>query len=249
MIEVNPENISEVIAGGESETIEFKTSFNDESIEAVGAFSNSRGGSVFIGIGNSGEICGYQIGNKTIEDIANRIQEATDPRLQPYISIVTPACMEKKIVVIQVPPAAGTPISVRGRYFRRTGKTNQRMSHEEIMKRMVDSVGLSWDAIVENGASPDDLDSNLIKRFIKSMNELKRRPIPEQTSDHEVLRKLEFVRDGSPTRAALLLFGKNPGFYFSSAFLKMGRFRSPTLIVDDHEVHGSLINQLDESTS
>ena len=40
------------------------------------------------------------------------------------------------------------------------------------------------------------------------------------------------------------LFGKNPQTYFLSAFVKLGRFRSPTLIVDDREVHGSLMEQL-----
>ena len=57
---------------------------------------------------------------------------------------------------------------------------------------------------------------------------------------------MELIRDGAPTRAALLLFGKNPESYFPSAFVKMGRFRSPTLIVDDREAHGALLDQLDE---
>jgi len=58
---------------------------------------------------------------------------------------------------------------------------------------------------------------------------------------------MEVIREETPTRAALLLFGKNSESYFSSAFLKMGRFRSPTLIVDDREAHGALFDQLDEA--
>lgn len=142
---------------------------------------------------------------------------------------------------------AGAPISVRGRYFRRTGRTNQRMSHEEIMQRMVSNMGLSWDAFLEPKATLDDLDPNIIQLFIESVKKLGRRPIPDKSSKYDLLRKMELIQNDIPTRAALLLFGNNPESYFSSAFIKMGRFRSPILIVDDREIHGSLITQLDEA--
>ena len=61
------------------------------------------------------------------------------------------------------------------------------------------------------------------------------------------LQKIELIKDNKPTRASLLLFGNNPRSYFPSAFLKLGRFRSPILIIDDREAHGTLINQLDET--
>lgn len=235
----------ELVSAGESETIEFKESFGDKALESISAFSNSRGGTLLIGVKDSGEICGTQIGKKTLEDIANRIQEATDPRLQPFLSILEHG--KKSVIAIKVTAGAGAPISVRGRYFRRTGRTNQRMSHEEIMQRMVASTGLSWDAFIEPAATLDDLDPNLIIRFTETVKKLGRRPIPEQSSGYEFLRKLELIKDENPTRAALLLFGKNSESYFPSAFLKMGRFRSSTLIVDDREAHGALLNQLDEA--
>lgn len=243
MTEITAEKLSELIATGESETIEFKESFGDEALETIGAFANARGGSILIGICNSGDICGFQIGKKTPEDIANRIQEATDPRLQPPLSIITHEKLN--VVVIQVFSITGMPVSIRGRYFRRVGRTNQRMSHEEIMQRIVASTGLSWDAIIETTASLTDLDASKIDRFIQTIKKKGRLPIPQQATNWEILRKLELIKDEKPTRAALLLFGASPETYFSSAFLKIGRFRSPTQIVDDREIHGTLIDQLD----
>jgi ATP-dependent DNA helicase RecG len=79
-------DLSELISAGESETVEFKQAFGDEALEAIGSFSNMRGGILLIGVSDSGETYGVQIGKKTLEDIANRIQDATDPRLQPSIS-------------------------------------------------------------------------------------------------------------------------------------------------------------------
>ena len=46
-------NISEffdVLKKGESETVEFKQSFNVDTIETLSAFANVKGGSVLIGV-------------------------------------------------------------------------------------------------------------------------------------------------------------------------------------------------------
>lgn len=153
------------------------------------------------------------------------------------------------MIVIQVLSAIRAPISVRGRYFRRTARTNQRMSHEEIMQRMITSTGISWDSMIENTATLDDLNATKISTFVEGIKRKGRLSIPEQATDQDVLRKLELIKNNIPTRAALLLFGNNPESYFSSAFLKIGRFRSPTQIVDDREIHNTLIDQLDGAMS
>lgn len=244
-IDINLEKITTLIAQGESETLEFKESFGDEALEVIGAFSNARGGVLLIGVKDSGEICGFKAGKNTLEDIANRIQNVTDPRLQPSFSTVP--YENKHIIAIRVPARTGAPVSVRGRYFRRVGKTNQRMSHEEIMQGMISTNGLSWDALLEPTATLEDLDLDLIARYITEVKKLGRRPVIGLISDIDFLRKIGLIQGDAPTRAALLLFGIDPERYFSSAFLKIGRFRSPTHIVDDREAHGSLLNQLDSA--
>lgn len=247
VIEISKETLSDLLSLGESETIEFKESFGDSAIEAIGSFANARGGLLIVGVNDFGDILGISIGKKTVEDISNRIQEATDPRLQPSIYIVKYG--KVNVIVIQISTVTGVPVSVRGRYFRRAGKTVQRMSHEEIMQRMVASTGLSWDAIPESNSNLADLDPEKIDRFVQALKEKGRLSIPTQATNEEVLRKLELIKDAIPTRAALLLFGVNPESFFSSAFLKIGRFRSPTHIVDDREIHGTVIDQLDSAMS
>jgi len=49
----------------ESERIEFKTSFNDDVIISLVAFSNTKGGVVYIGISDNGEVKGIQLGKVT----------------------------------------------------------------------------------------------------------------------------------------------------------------------------------------
>ncbi|MBM3198540.1 MAG: transcriptional regulator [Chlamydiae bacterium] len=244
-MEITVRQFSMLLQLGESETLEYKESFGDEAIETLGAFANARGGVIILGVRDSGDVTGLQLGRNTLEEMANKIQNITDPRLQP--SVTTLSYDGKTVIILQVSAKSGSPVSVRGRYFRRVGKTNQRMSHEEIMQAMTASMGLSWDACVESLSSMEDLQQDLIDRFIADVRRLGRRPIPEQIGQEEFLKKMGLVQDNLPTRAALLLFGKNPEKYFPSAFLKIGRFRSPTHITDDLEAHGSLIEQLDRT--
>jgi ATP-dependent DNA helicase RecG len=123
------------------------------------------------------------------------------------------------------------------------------MSHKEITQRMLSGAGLSWDAVVEPEANWDDLALEKIRQFMDAVRRAGRRPVPEKTGEREFLEKLELLKDGQLTRAALLLFGKRPTSYFPSAFLKLGRFRSPILIVDDREVEGTLLEQVEEAMS
>lgn len=236
-------NLLNLISIGESETTEFKASFNDEAIETLGAFMNANGGVLLLGVKDSGSICGFDVGKKTLEDIANRIQEATDPRIQPSISTIHHE--GKTIIAISVTSSIGSPISVRGKYFRRVGKSNQRMSHEEIMHRMLANNGISWDSYIEQNANLDELNPENISQFMDMVKRSGRHPVPENTPQLDFLQKLKLIVENKPTRASLLLFSDDPEKYFGSAFLKLGRFRSPTLIVDDREMHGSLLRQLD----
>jgi ATP-dependent DNA helicase RecG len=129
-------NLSELLRQGESEILEFKASFNEDVLESICAFANARGGVVLVGVEDSGSVCGVQVGKKTLEDWAHRIQEATDPRLQPSIRKVEKE--GKTVAAIAIEPTPSVPVSVRGRYFRRVGRTNQRMSHQEIMQPTYD---------------------------------------------------------------------------------------------------------------
>lgn len=53
---------------GESQTVEFKTSFQREVIETVVAFANAQGGQIFIGVADSGEIIGYSANQESMQN-------------------------------------------------------------------------------------------------------------------------------------------------------------------------------------
>jgi len=63
--------VAKLIAQGESQTREFKASFQEETLETIGAFANAQGGEIVIGISPDGVISGIAVGKKSLEDWAN----------------------------------------------------------------------------------------------------------------------------------------------------------------------------------
>ena len=137
------------------------------------------------------------------------------------------------------------PVLYRGRPYKRVGSTNREMSVEEITRLVLEGRGVTWDEFPEIRASIDDLALEKVKRFTELANRVGRRPIPEGGEPLKVLVKLGLIQEGKPTRAAILLFGDRPQRFYPQAILKMGRFKSETLIVDDKEIEGTLFEQVE----
>ena len=67
-------NGQHIIHQGESETLEYKTSFSDEVIISLVAFANAKGGAVCIGVADDGEIKGVAVGKETVQKWVNEIK-------------------------------------------------------------------------------------------------------------------------------------------------------------------------------
>ncbi|MBM4084213.1 MAG: transcriptional regulator [Planctomycetes bacterium] len=229
------------LRAGESDSVEFKETLENEALETVAAFANAHGGHLLLGVADDGTVRGVTLGKESLREWANHIAQAT--HLHPQIRSL--AYMGKTVAVVQVPESPLKPIPCRGRYFRRVGKSNRQMSDDDLTRAVLDKVGMTWDQVVEPRATLKDLDPEQLRRFRKLCNLKGRRAIPDEEDDATVLEKLGLLRDGQLLRAAVLLFGKDPQLFYLSALVKVGRFRSPTLIVDDREVRGTLLDQVE----
>lgn len=78
-----------ILPTSESEKIEFKTSFNEDVIETLVAFSNTKGGTVYIGITDTSEVKGIQLGKETTAQWINEIKNKTAPQIFPDIDVLT----------------------------------------------------------------------------------------------------------------------------------------------------------------
>lgn len=239
------DEIIRIIQKGEGGTTEFKENLDRETIETASAFANTKGGIILIGISDKGALRGIQTGKRTLDEWTNRIVQTTEPKM--VIRTEKLSIKQKEIVVFHVAESRIKPVSFKGKYFKRVGSSNRRMNWEDITRIVLESVGTTWDELPELRASLSDIDIEKIKKFIELCKKAGRRPIPAVEEPIEVLRKLELIRDDQPTRAAVLLFGKNPQRFYMPAILKMGRFKSETMIIDDKEVPGTLFEQVEDA--
>ena len=81
-------NIQNILRQGEGLKVEFKMTFNTEAIETLVAFVNAKGGSLYVGVGDNGEIVGVQLGKESIQQWINEIKSKTAPSIIPDVEVI-----------------------------------------------------------------------------------------------------------------------------------------------------------------
>ena len=215
------------IQKGESEQVEFKksTSTMRELIETLCAFANHRGGAVFIGIDDSGNVINMPaITDDTLKNIANAVQLNTDPKLYPEIEAIE--LKGKTCIRVSIEESPLKPHLAYGRAFNRVGTTNRKLdrdSYEYLLQQR--SNGYGFDFLVQKKASMDDIDTEQLYQFIEKANAVRNLNENLFLPPELLLDKLGLVKNGKVSNAALLLFGKNPANFFEGNFeMKCGLF-------------------------
>lgn len=62
----------------------------------------------------------------------------------------------------------------------------------------------------------------------------------------DLLNKLHLTNQGYLTNAAVLLFTRDPSYYFTGAFIKVGYFENDADLIYQDEVHGPLLEQVNK---
>jgi ATP-dependent DNA helicase RecG len=235
--------LQRLIRQGESETLEFKESFGKDVIETICAFGNSTGGRILVGVDDRGKVKGTTVGKDSLRDWSNQVAQGTG--MHPSFQALR--LNKNPIVVMTVHESRIKPVMFHGKAFKRSGSATRQMNLEELTRVALSSVGTTWDALPELRAKPSDISLAKVRDFIRQANRQGRRPVPSGTAPLQLLKKLDLLQEGRPTRAALLLFGKNPQHFYSQSLVKIGRFRDENLIVDDRRIGGTLFNQVEET--
>jgi ATP-dependent DNA helicase RecG len=105
---------------------------------------------------------------------------------------------------------------------------------------------LSWESFIEHRATiANDIDENTIQRFLElSGNQFA--STDKENSIEYLLEKLHLLDNGKLTRAAILLFGKNPQKFYAGSFIKIGRAQNDSSVQSMDEVSGNLFHQVEE---
>ena len=242
-------DIEELMDRGETQSLEFKESLRlkDEIGETISAFSNSDGGTVIIGVSNSGGVPGVDIGKNTLEEFANYIKRNTDPQIFPSVKILEIG--GKNAVMVEVEESAEKPVFFKNHAYKRVGKTNQMISSSELRKLAKESgKRVYWDEGVCEDASLEDIDEDKVRWFLKEARKERGLNLSEDVPIEEALLKLKLLRNGELTNAALLLFFKEPTFLQSE--VKCIRFSGNEPVkpyIDFQTLEGTVFDLIDKA--
>lgn len=224
------DELLDLIASGESETVEFKksTGLIREGIETICAFANHRGGYLLFGIDDHGGIVGQQVTDDTIKNIANAVKLNTDPKLYPCIEKI--ALEGKTCILVTVEESPLKPHLAYGRAYLRVGTANQKLDRERYEYLLQQRFnGYGFDYRVQPEAALNDIDTDSLYRFLETANSVRNINENLLLPPDIVLQKLDLMTEKGITNAAVLLFGKYPEEFFSNHFeIKCGKFAGET---------------------
>lgn len=236
----------------ESQAIEFKKSLAEinQILETISAFSNTKGGKILVGIeenkdGTIKEVVGITIKGKEIENLTNEIKQNTDPVIFPSIELVK--MKGKEVLSIEVEENQSKPVFAKNMVFKRVGKTNKKLSSQEIRILTKESVDYNYTELICKEAALSDIDEEKVRWFLKKAKAERNFDIEPETNLKEVLERLKLMKNGGLTNAAVLLFGKNPQAFFLQAITKAIRFQGIDVtgeMIDFKTIEGDIITQL-----
>ena len=79
--------IRDLIKAGESDILEFKSNFDKEAIETLVAFANARSGVLLIGVADSGEVTGVELGKETVQNWVNQVKQSSSAAIIPDVEV------------------------------------------------------------------------------------------------------------------------------------------------------------------
>jgi ATP-dependent DNA helicase RecG len=222
----------------ETEHIEFKSSFNEEVIEALTAFANSKGGRVLVGVADDGSpVKGFTVGKESIQKWLNEIKTKTQPSIIPDAEVVK--YKGSQVMAFSMREFPIKPVACRGRYFKRV--KNHLLTPTEISDIYLQSMQYSWDAYPYPGAIIENLNVDKINTFVSRVNDIGRFQLPNRPE--EALTKLRMLKENRPTNAAMILFSTENLMYN----VHIGRFKTPSLIIADKMINGNLYDVVEEA--
>jgi ATP-dependent DNA helicase RecG len=226
----------------ESHNVEFKSDWKDEYLKQICGFTNADGGMMYIGVNDQGFVTGIENVKRLLEEIPNKAANLMGVILQvklaydnglPYISIAI--------------PKSTLPVSLRGKYYSRSGTTTQEMNGTALYSFLMNRHNLSWDEVGIETANFGDIESSSVKKFIELSIAANRLTPEARTMDLPMLFENLHLMDesGHIRRSALLAFARDPMRFFPTMYVKIGRFVSDTNIIVQDVIESNLFTMIE----
>ncbi len=254
---MNQSELTQRIQNGEDSYTQFKVqavSSKDLAKEFV-AFSNAKGGILFFGVADDGDIKG--LSSDEVEAlgqlVGNVANENVKPPIHPLIQNIS--IEGKKVVIVSIDNGTNKPYSTgSGDYYTKSGADKKKISQEELRRLFAESKSLFADEERVHGTDITDMNMQLFHRFLEKFDknlfdELKNNHLNLKT----LLQNFDIMRDENLTLAGNLIFGINPqrfnkSFYIDCCYFA-GNDVSVTQYVSERRLYGDFETLYDKAFS
>ncbi|MBI9082792.1 MAG: putative DNA binding domain-containing protein [Desulfobacterales bacterium] len=194
-----------LVALGEGFTTEFKRAGTSNLGREICAFANATGGTILIGVTDSGDIVGVGDHNRLKSEV-----QATARSAEPPIAVDVESA--GGVLLVTVPVQHGKPYSFGGKFFMRKGASSQQMSREEIRDFFFKEGLIHFDEMpCSRFSMEEDLTDNGWNLFRK------RAKIPVDMDARTALENLHLAKNGQMTHAGAWLLAADIRKFTTSA--------------------------------
>lgn len=220
----------------EDQSTEFKETYVDDIKKTVVAFANTDGGTVFVGVDDSGRVVGVDDVDKTILRAQNALRDAIKPDVTMHVSCSAREVENKTIIAIEVQKGTSCPYYLADKGIRpagvyvRQGPSSVPASEAAILQMIRETDGGSYESArsLEQSLSFSEAETAFAEAGL-TFGEGKRRTLGLVTED------------GVHTNLALLLSDQCP----HTVKLAVFQGRKKSVFRDRCELSGSVLKQLD----
>ncbi|QHS56516.1 transcriptional regulator [Mucilaginibacter sp. 14171R-50] len=254
---LNQDELKALLPLLEDDRVEKTVSRNnaDKFGEAICSFCNDMSGHglpgyLIIGANDDGTLDGTKSDEQIMQTL---LAFRTDGRIvpPPAMSVKAFSFPEGEVTVVEVMPSLVPPARYKGKVCIRTGprKGIANETEERILSEKRSTFARSFDTQPAFGSKLDDLSLEIFKltylptAIDRETLEANGREIKEQLSSL----KFYDLKQDCPTNAGILLFGKNPRFYLSGAYVQYVKFNGDDETSEfefEHRFDGDLTTQM-----
>ena len=226
----------------ESQNVEWKAVWHDDCLKWVCGFANAQGGLLVVGKNDKGKVVGVQNAKKLMEDLPNKIRST----MGVVVDVNLKSENALDMIDIRV-PAYPNAISYHGKYYFRSGSTNQELSGYALDELLLRKYGRTYDSMPLPNIKISDFWHDAFDIFKKKSVASKRLTAEDvAVSDEELLHSLKLIENDRLLLAAALVFHQTPERWCLGASVKIGRFKDDAQILYQDEISGAVVGMADK---
>ena len=221
----------------ESEVVELKAEVVGDICKEVIAFANTKGGTLYIGVSNDGNVLGVKNADQVILQLNNMIRDSIKPDVTMFVGYENQHVGDKDIIAVTIQKGTDRPYYLGSKGLKpsgvyvRNGTSSDPATDTAIRRMIKETDGDSFESM-------RSLEQNL--SFEAAKKQFEKQNIPFDTAKMQTLGMIS--ADGIYSNVALLLSDQCPSTIKAATFSgeDKGSFQ------DRREFGGSLFQQMEE---